>query len=179
MSIIITAEKVIKACPTAKKLDLLVPELNSLCQQYNINTVNRVSMFLAQCLHESGGFRWLQEIWGPTQWQIKYEGHIKLGNTQPGDGKLFMGRGLIQLTGRSNYQKFANWIQDSQIMITPAIVAEPKYAVLSAIYYWVVNDLNRFADTDDIKGCTKAVNGARMLGLEERTKYYNSLKTNL
>jgi len=180
-NITITKEMILKTCPSATKLDLLLPEINELCQKYNINTINRIAMFLAQCLHESGGFKYLKEIWGnpPTAWQVKYEGHVGLGNTQPGDGKLFMGRGLVQLTGRKNYQAFADWVNNPEIMKNPALVSEPKYAILSAIYYFTINNLNKFSDKDDIVGCTKAINGKKMLGLEERKKYYNSLKASI
>lgn len=61
-------------------------------------------------------------------------------------------------------------------MLDPTKVAQPDYAVLSAIWYWTSNNLNRFADADDIKGCTRAVNGKAMLGLEERVKFYEGLK---
>src|SRR5713226_5275188 len=96
-TIIITNDQILKAYPTASKLDLIIPELNTLCQQYHIDTPNRVAMFLSQCLHESGGFVYMKEIWGPTAWQIKYENNLDLGNTNPGDGKLFLGRGLIDI----------------------------------------------------------------------------------
>ncbi|OYV94720.1 MAG: hypothetical protein B7Z68_07550 [Acidobacteria bacterium 21-70-11] len=86
-----------------------------------------------------------------------------------------MGRGLIQLTGRANYERFADWANDQSILSTPEIVAEPEYAVLSAIYFWTVNNLNAYADAQDIQGSTRRINGRQMLGLEERTRYYNSL----
>lgn len=159
-----------------KNTDDIIDQLNQLCEQYNINSTNRVAMFVAQCLHESGGFRYLSELWGPTAWQKKYENHVGLGNTQPGDGSKFRGRGLIQLTGRKNYQAFADWVDDQSIMEIPSAVASPKYAVLSAIWFWTVNNLNQYADNDDIAGCTRRVNGKQMLGLQERTNYYEALK---
>ncbi len=171
----ITADQILHACPTAQNLDVLVPEINDGCAQHDISTPDRLAMFVAQCLHESGGFRYMHEIWGPTSWQLKYENNAGLGNNQPGDGHRFMGRGLIQLTGRSNYERFADWAADQSILTTPEIVAEPEYAVLSAIYFWTVNNLNAYADAQDIQGCTRRINGRQMLGLEERTRYYNSL----
>lgn len=168
------------ACPSSKKYNKeLSEQLSELMPKYDINTPKRQAMFIAQCLHESGGFKYMKELWGPTSWQEKYEGHKGLGNTQPGDGKKFCGRGLIQLTGRFNYQAFSDWAKDPSIMSNPEIVETPKYAVLSAIWFWTKNNLNKFADSDDIKGCTRAVNGKAMLGLDERAHYYHSLLNNI
>lgn len=159
-------------CPSIKEPEYWASLMEGVLESYEINTVNRKAMFLAQCLHESGGFKFLKEIWGPTAWQIKYEGHKGLGNTQPGDGKKFMGRGLIQLTGRANYQAFSDWIKMPDVMNHPEQVEEKSMALLSAIWFWSKNNLNKFADSDNIEGCTKAVNGSKMLGLEERKQYY-------
>lgn len=177
--ILIKPSHIITAFPKVKKLDIILPELNELCKKYNINTKNRIAMFIAQCLHESAGFLFLKEIWGNTKWQVAYEGNLKLGNIKKGDGRLFMGRGLIQLTGRNNYTLFSKWANDVEIINNPSIVETPKYAVLSAIWFWDSNNLNKFADADDIIGCTKAVNGKAMLGLTERTLFYNKLKSAL
>jgi putative chitinase len=72
-----------------------------------LDNAARLANFVGQTCHESGSFRYLREIWGPTEQQLRYEGRQALGNTQPGDGKRFMGRGLIQLTGRANYTEMA------------------------------------------------------------------------
>lgn len=77
--------------------------LNAAMQRYGIDTKARQAAFLAQIGHESGRLRYVRELWGPTPAQRRYEGRKDLGNTQPGDGKRFMGRGLIQVTGRANY----------------------------------------------------------------------------
>ncbi len=151
--------------------------LTELLPKYEINTIQRQAMFLAQCLHESAGFKYVKEIWGPNKWQLKYEGHKGLGNTQPGDGRRYMGRGLIQVTGRTNVTAFANWVGDKTIIDDPSIIEQKNNAVLSAIWFWTINKLNHYADNDDIIGCTKKVNGSHMLGLEERTRYYETGKT--
>jgi putative chitinase len=160
-----------------KNTTSVVEQLVELCAKHEINTTQRLAMFIAQCLHESGGFRYMSEIWGPTEWQKKYEGHVGLGNTEVGDGSKFRGRGLIQLTGRNNYTAFSKWANDPAILETPEIVSQPKYAVLSAIYFWSVNNLNQYADKDDIEGCTRRVNGKKMLGLIERKHFYEVLKS--
>lgn len=167
-----TPEELKYICPTVSKPEDWAYLMSYVLESYGIDTPNRKAMFLAQCLHETGGFKFLKEIWGPTKWQLKYEGHKGLGNTQPGDGKKFLGRGLIQLTGRRNYTDFATWVKDMSILDNPDKVTDPGTALLTGIFYWEKNNLNRFADKDDIKGCTKAINGPGMLGLEERTHYY-------
>lgn len=160
-------------CPTVKDANNWAAVMTDLLESYDINTVNRQAMFLAQCLHETGGFKFLKELWGPTKWQEKYEGHKGLGNTQPGDGKKFLGRGFIQCTGRTNYQAFSDWVKDPSIMEDPSQLSLGNYAVLSAIWFWQKNNLNKFADADNIEGCTRVINGPGMLGLEERKRYYD------
>ena len=81
----------------------MLPHLESAMADYQINTTIRIAAFLAQIGHESGGLKWLSELWGPTPAQSRYEGRKDLGNVQPGDGFLYRGRGFIQLTGRANY----------------------------------------------------------------------------
>lgn len=170
----LTPEILVAACPNVKNAQQFCDIINiNGIELAELNTPERLAMFTAQTLHESGGWKYVREIWGPTDWQKKYEGHKGLGNTEPGDGVKFKGRGLIQLTGRSNYQKFSNWIKDPSIMDHPELVEAPKYAVESACWFWASNNLNDLVP--DIKKVTKRINGAKMLGLEERTKYYNKL----
>lgn len=176
---LITKEILKKCYPNIKYADIYCPILTEAFETYDMKTIDRQAMFLAQCLHESMGFFYSHEVWGPTKWQIAYEGHKGLGNVTPGDGKLFMGRGAIQLTGRANYQAFADWVGDQSIMTNPKMVEGSKYYILSAIWFWKKNNLNRFADANDIVGCTKKVNGPKMLGLKERTQYYEALKNEL
>lgn len=171
-----TPEQIKQICPTVKNSELFAPIFNEYLDKYDINTVNRKAMFLAQCLHECGGFRFLRELWGPTDWQLRYEGHKGLGNDQPGDGKKYLGRGCIQLTGKYNYKRFSEWLGDPDVLIHPEIVESPTFAVLSAIWFWATNSLNKYADKDDIEGCTKRINGPGMLGLNERKVYYERAK---
>lgn len=91
--------------------------------------------FLAQLGTESGGFRWLEEIWGPSAAQQGYEGRAGLGNTQPGDGKRFKGRGYIQITGRANYKKASEDL-DIDLIANPGKAAEPRNAAKIAAWYW-------------------------------------------
>ncbi|WP_448561133.1 glycoside hydrolase family 19 protein [Trichothermofontia sp.] len=156
------------------RIEALTPGVNQTFEQYQINTRLRMAHFLAQVMHESGGFRWLREIWGPTDAQRRYEGRRDLGNTQPGDGKRFMGRGLIQLTGRANYAAFSKDL-GIDFVANPTLVEQPPYAVIVAGWYWDRRKLNTWADRDDLEGVTYRVNGGYN-GLEDRRRYLNRAK---
>lgn len=136
--------------------------------------------FLSQCSHESGRFKFKQEIWGPTKAQKGYEGRKDLGNLQEGDGYRYRGRGYIQLTGRANYTKAEETLK-GDIVNKPDNVSD-KYPADSACYFWTKNKLkNRCKDaTDDsIKSVTKRINGGEN-GLADRKKkfllYWGELK---
>lgn len=132
-----------------------------------INTPLRQAHFLAQLAHESTEFMYTEELASGQA----YEGDVKnLGNTQPGDGVRFKGRGLIQLTGRANYQKFGDSIgRDLTSGDNPKLVAtDPLLAVEASTWFWTVKHLNAVADHDDIEAVTRIVNGSRMKGLADR-----------
>jgi putative chitinase len=115
----------------ATKLALYLPALNRAMQTYGVDTMLRTAAFIAQLAHESGEFRWMEEIWGPTDAQRRYEPPsdlaAKLGNTQAGDGKLFKGRGPIQITGRFNYKKYGGLLA-IDLIANPALAATPDVA---------------------------------------------------
>jgi putative chitinase len=154
-----------------KNPEVLLPEINKTLTKYNINTPLRITHFLAQVLHESGRFAWFTEFASGKA----YEGRTDLGNTQPGDGTKFKGRGAIQITGRSNYNIIS---KNLEINFTdnPDLLTKTEYAILSAGWYWNKRKLNKYADIDDIRGITKRVNGG-FNGLQERTAYYNKIKS--
>lgn len=126
----------------------------------------RLAHFMAQLLHESGSFRWMEELWGPTKAQRGYEGRADLGNTMPGDGYRFRGRGPIQLTGRANYRRFGQRIGVA-LEEHPEIAAVPSIGLWTALEYWRDRGLNALADADDIEGITRKVNGG-LNGFAER-----------
>ena len=165
---------------------------------YEINTVNRVAGFIAQCAHESNNFRVLQEnlnysskaldaIFGkyfvragrnakeyhrqPEKIaNVIYASRMDNGDTASGDGWRFRGRGVIQLTGRHNYTKFGDSLS---ITAEQAIkyVKTKKGALESACWFWDTNKINRYADKQDITGMTKRINGGT-IGLADRKKHY-------
>ena len=137
-----------------------------------ITGVLREAAFLAQIAHESGELHHVREIWGPNKWQEKYEGHKGLGNVLEGDGKLYLGRGLIQITGRFNYQKCSRALfNDLRLLDNPELLEEPEYAALSATWYWNERKINAPADIGDFQGVTKRINPG-LLGHNLRTSYY-------
>lgn len=131
-----------------------------------LDSVERLAHFLAQVGHESGGFHYVEEIWGPTEAQKRYEGRGDLGNTKPGDGYRYKGRGPIQLTGRTNYRLFGRRI-GIDLERHPEIAAIPSIGLHLALEFWASRNLNGLADADDIQGITKRINGG-LTGLTDR-----------
>jgi len=153
-----------------------VDALDAALPQYGINTRQRVACCMARIAHESGVFRWVREIWGPTPAQQRYEVRKDLGNTQPGDGKRFMGRGLLQVTGRANFVMFngrikARYPDAPDFVANPGLLEQPKWAVISACDWWDRNGCNAMADGDQITAISKKVNGGTN-GLAERKAYW-------
>ena len=139
--------------------------------------------FIAQCAHETGNFRWSREIWGPTETQKRYEGRKDLGNTQPGDGKRYLGRGDIQITGRFNYQTLSD---DTGVdfVTNPQMLESPMYAVMGAAWYWKKHSLNKWCDLKDFDGLSDTINRGRKTikigdanGYADRLSIFNRLLT--
>ena len=143
-------------------------DLNSCLKRFSINTKARLCLFLSQCSHESACGRYTKELASGDA----YEGRNDLGNTQPGDGRRFKGGGYIQLTGRYNYQAFANYIGDQNVMQGVDYVAT-HYPWQSAGFWWYKNSMNSLCDSGaSVEQVTKRVNGGYN-GLESRRSYYN------
>ncbi len=160
------------------KLALYLPPLNKAMQDRSVNTMLRTAAFIAQLAHESGEFRFMEELWGPTPAQVRYEPPsdlaTRLGNTQPGDGKRFKGRGPIQITGRFNYQKYGGLL-GIDLCANPPLAATPEVAFATAGLFWEKNGLNELADTEDFVTITKRINGGTN-GLPDRQMYYARAK---
>ncbi len=174
--------------------------LEQLFPDYDINTPKRMAAFIAQCAHESGGFMVLKENLNYKAASLRkifpkyfpndqiaqeyaskqnkqeaiasriYANRMGNGDETSKEGWKFCGRGLIQLTGRSNYQSFADSLEMS-IDDVPEYLATFEGASQSACWYFEVNNLNRFSDQGDIKGLSRAINGG-YIGLEDRIKHY-------
>lgn len=142
--------------------------LPALLDEFAVNTPLRAAHFLAQLAHESAGFRTTREFASGAA----YEGRKDLGNVRKGDGTRFRGRGLIQVTGRSNYTAFTKWMRRRNAD-TPSFVANPDaleafpWALYSAFWYWTTRGLNKHADKDDVRAVTKIINGG-FNGLKDR-----------
>jgi len=160
------------------KRQLYLPFINRVMEIYEIDTPLRASAFLAQIAHESAELRFMEEIWGPTAQQKKYEPPsdvaTRLGNTQPGDGFRYRGRGPIQITGRFNYKKFGDLL-GVDLVGNPDLAATPQYAFSTAGLFWKMNGLNELADVQDFVAITRRINGG-LNGLAERQKYYEIAK---
>ena len=122
--------------------------------EFSITSQSRAQMFLAQVLHESGGLRFFEEIASGAA----YEGRRDLGNTQPGDGRRFKGRGPIQLTGRANY-RWAGRLLGLELERHPEIAARHAIGWRIAGLYWKSRGLNALADRGDFLAITKRING--------------------
>lgn len=197
----ITIELLQAMCPKTKKtiLEGYIEPLNTVGQYYEMfDNPKRISGFLAQIAHESSGFNailenlnyskeGLRRIFGkyfPTDEMAAsyarkpemianrvYSNRMKNGDEASGDGFKFRGRGLIQLTGRDNYTKFAEAL-DMSIEDTIAYLETPNGAVASAGWFWDNNKLNQYCDRDDFITLTKRINGGT-IGLEDRKHHYN------
>ncbi len=150
--------------------DTYAPLLCKYMQKYGINTTARICAFIAQIGHESGRLVYTEEIASGAA----YEGRKDLGNTEKGDGVKYKGRGLIQITGRYNYDKLSADLQVDFIN-NPYQLSQPKWATESACWFWRKNNLNRFADSGDFKGLTKAINGGYN-GLSDREEIWERAK---
>jgi putative chitinase len=174
--------------------------LTQLLPDYGIDTPKRIAAFIAQCAHESGGFTTLKEnlnYRAPTLRKIfpkyfptdelaneyaskpnkqeaiankVYASRMGNGDESSGDGWRYCGRGLIQLTGKNNYQAFADSIE-TPVEDVPAYLATFEGACQSACWFWETNNLNQWADKGDILTLTKRINGGT-IGLEDRIKHY-------
>jgi putative chitinase len=165
-------------------------------EKYQINTPKRQACFIGQCMHESGGFKFLKEnlnysakalmaTW-PSRFPDmdmaeKYERQPskiadkvysgRMGNTEDGDGAKYIGRGLIQLTGKDNYKAFGDAIGED-LVANPELVEEPRYAALSAGWFWNKRGLNALADAMDITTLTVRINGGK-IGIDDRIAKIN------
>jgi putative chitinase len=163
----ITKDMLRKLAPSAKEeiIAHLADNLNDQLAKYNINTYLRVCHFLAQAAHESASFRTLEEY----ATGAAYEGRKDLGNTQPGDGRRYKGRGIFQLTGRANYRTYGQKL-GYDLENNPELAKDPLVSIKTACEYWNSRGLSAFADNDDVMTVTKRINGG-FNGINDRKQY--------
>ncbi|MCA2980842.1 MAG: LysM peptidoglycan-binding domain-containing protein [Myxococcaceae bacterium] len=143
-----------------------LPYLNAAMNEAGITTPARRSAFLAQLAHESGELRYMEEIASGAD----YEGRRDLGNTEPGDGRRYKGRGPIQLTGRANYRA-AGEALGIDLEGNPERAADPDVAFRIATWYWQTRGLNTLADQGNFREITRRINGGYN-GMDDRERYY-------
>jgi len=196
----LTKDQLKQLLPKNPYVDHWHDALSKLLPDYDINTPQRIAAFIAQCAHESGGFTALKEnlnykpatlrkLFGkyfPTDALAEeycakpnkqeaianriYASRMGNGDEASGDGYKYCGRGLIQLTGKSNYQSFADSLQISSEEASQYL-STFEGAAQSACWFWEANNLNQWADKGDILTLTKRINGGT-IGLEDRIKHY-------
>lgn len=193
-----TKEQLGQMIPGNPYLENWFHALAEILPEYEINTPQRVAAFLAQCAHESGGFRALKENLNYKAASLRrvfpkyfpddaianayankgemianrvYANRMGNGDEHSGDGFKYCGRGLIQLTGKNNYTLFAGSL-DMEVEDVPEYLQTFEGAVQSACFFWETTNLNGLADKGDILNMTKKINGGT-IGLEDRIKHYN------
>lgn len=193
----ITTDKLKAILPNCKSPEIWAQVLNDLLPSYRIDTSIRVSQFIAQTGHESAHYNTLREnlnysadalrrVFGKyfpndqmaAQYARQpekianrvYANRMGNGNEASGDGWLYRGRGIIQITGKNNYRMCSRYIfDDERLLQDPGLLLEPEYAVRSACWYWLANDINKVAE--DVRTVTRIINGGSH-GLADREQLY-------
>ena len=167
----VTVQQLLLILPNAGPVaGVFVPVLNTAMNRYQIVGSKRVAAFIAQIGHESGQLKYVKEIWGPTAAQMRYEGRADLGNTQPGDGSKYRGRGLIQITGRANYEACGEAL-GLDLIKQPELLEKPQHACMSAAWFWATKGLSTLADEGKFETITRRINGG-LNGLADRQMLY-------
>lgn len=162
----------LKAClpDSGDRAAIFLECLNHAMTEFDVTTLLRQACFLAQVAHESGQLRYTAEVWGPTPTQKAYEGRADLGNTHVGDGSKYRGRGLLQITGRSNYERCGFGL-GRNLIDDPAYLETPMGACRSAAWFWKANGLSEIADVGNFGTLTRKINGG-FNGLDDRIRHY-------
>lgn len=158
------------------------PALAAAAPLADITTPKRVAAWLAQLMHESRELIYSSEIWGPTQTQLGYDGRRDLGNTRPGDGRRYLGRGPIQVTGRANYARCRDDLRAAGIPgvpdfeAIPEALSLPEWGARAAAIWWQRNGVNPYADRGAIDDVSSIVNrgspGKVANGADDRRRIY-------
>lgn len=168
----IVLETLVKIMPFAsKRASIFIDPLNDTMHEFDINTGKRAAAFLAQIAHESGELRYTRELASGEAYDTGRLA-VALGNTpeKDGDGLLYKGRGLIQITGRTNYKQCGAAL-GLELIAHPELLEQPAAACRSAGWFWQSNGLNDLADRAEFRKITRRINGGYN-GMEDRLKYY-------
>jgi putative chitinase len=174
---LLTEGQLLNIMPNARsQAGVLISSLNTAMARHSIDTAKRIVAFLAQVGHESGQLQYVCEL-GSDDYLSKYDTGtlaVRLGNTsQPdGDGQKYRGRGLIQITGRSNYRQCSlGLFNDERLLQHPELLEQPRWAAESAAWFWAQNGLNELADRDQFNSITRRINGG-LNGLQDRLQLW-------
>lgn len=163
----LTEQQIRQMMPQAgKRLDPHLPYIASALEEGNISTPRRIAAFMAQLAHESGEYRYMEELADGSA----YEGRADLGNIHPGDGKKFKGHGPIQITGRANHMACGVAL-GLPLADQPTLICTPEHATRSAVWFWNSRDLSPLADHDWFRTITRIINGGYN-GLEDRVVHW-------
>ena len=200
MSFKFTLDQFKKIAPGVKNPEDWFNALSKHLPEYEINTIERIAMFMAQCGHESGGFTIMQENLNyraeglakvfpkyfrdadPNDYARKpekianrvYSSRMGNGNEASGDGWRFHGRGIIQITGKDNYTKCSHDVwKDDTLLTNPDILCTVDGAVISACWFWKMRNLNKPSDANDMTTATKLINGGTN-GIDDRAARHAS-----
>lgn len=178
---IITADKLALMAGVAANANMqsVAVSLNEYGSRFGLDEPHRLAHYLAQLLHESGRFKYDREVWGPTPAQERYDIRKDLGNTpeRDGDGKKYMGRTAMQITGKANVTAFRDWCRKyidpkcPDFVETPDLMNADPWEGLGPIWYWHTRKLNALADENNIEQITKRINGG-LNGYADRVKNY-------
>lgn len=174
-----TLTKIVGGTPHPDNSRSFLLGLNEYGRKFGLEKPHRLAQYVAQLAHESAGFRYDRELWGPTPAQKRYDTRTDLGNTpeRDGDGFKYRGRGPIQITGGSNYRQFTKWARNLDVT-APDFYADPDAVLtdpwegLGPIWYWSTRGLNVYADNGDNEMITRRINGG-LNGYQDRLRYYD------
>lgn len=169
----ITLDDLKAICPRTKsgRLAVFIEPLNDAMREFDVDeNPAREAAFLAQVAHESGGFNYVRELASGEA----YDGRKDLGNVRPGDGELFRGRGLLQITGRANYKACGDAL-GIDLVGNPSLLEQPDLAARASAWWWKAHGCNEIADAGDFKRLTRIINGG-LNGYSDRLAYYERAK---
>ena len=196
----ITAQQLLKILPNASQVaGVFVPVLNTAMSQYQIVGAKRVAAFIAQIGHESGHLTCLVENLNYSAdalrktWPNRFDAGLasvtarkpelianiaygnRMGNTGPGEGWKYRGRGLIQITGRAHYMLCGEALA-LDLINHPEVLEKPQHACMSAAWYWAINGLNTLADAGQFDKITQRINGGQNGAADRQALYARALK---